>query len=86
MPSTCSRAYLPSRQPARARRKEAEKVVPRHAIPTPSKQAVRYAEARLALSAITTADEGQAVYETYQDVWDSDLDDFGGTVAELVTE
>ncbi|AHJ88544.1 hypothetical protein Jolie1_044 [Mycobacterium phage Julie1] len=70
---------------ARARRKEAPKVVPRHAIPTPSKEAVRQAEARIALSAITTADEGQAVYETYQDVWNDDLDEFGGVVAGLLS-
>jgi hypothetical protein len=68
----------------RVRRKEAKVVVPRHAIPAPSAEAVRYAEARLALSEIETAEQGQAVYETYQDVWDDDLGEFATTVAELV--
>jgi len=68
----------------RLRRKEAKTKVPQHAIPVPSKAAVRYAEARLALTEITTAEDGQRVFETYQDVWDDDLNEFGGIVAELV--
>ena len=50
----------------------------------PSKQAVRYATARLALSEITSLEDGQAVYETYQDVWDDDLGEFAETVAGLL--
>lgn len=68
----------------RRRRKEAEKLVPQHAVPMPSKQAVRYATARLALSEITSLEDGQAVYETYQDVWDDDLGEFAETVAGLL--
>lgn len=68
----------------RSRRKEAKNEVPKHAIPTPSKEAIRYAEARLALSEITTLDEGTEVFEAYQDVWDDDLGEFATTVAELV--
>ena len=40
--------------------------------------------ARTALSQIETPADGQKVYETYQDVWDSELDEFGGAVAGLV--
>jgi len=68
----------------RTRRKEAKVQVPKHIVPPPTAEAVRYAEARLALSAINTAADGQAVYETYQDVWDDDLGEFAATVAELV--
>uniref|UniRef100_A0AB39AKQ9 Exonuclease n=1 Tax=Mycolicibacterium phage phi1_186018 TaxID=3236641 RepID=A0AB39AKQ9_9CAUD len=68
---------------ARRRRKEAEKLVPQHAVPVPSKEAVRYATARLALSEIASLEEGQAVYETYQDVWDDALGEFAETIAEL---
>lgn len=69
---------------AKRRRKEAEKTVPRHAVPVPSREAIRYAEARLALSAIDSAEDGQAVYETFSDVWDDELNEFGGVVAELL--
>ncbi|ACF05048.1 hypothetical protein Nigel_45 [Mycobacterium phage Nigel] len=69
---------------ARRRRKEAEKLVPQHAVPMPSKEAVRYASARLALSEIASLEEGQAVYETYQDVWDDALGEFAETIAELL--
>lgn len=65
-------------------RKEAKVEVPRHAIPAPTRASLRYVEARQALSAITTADEGQAVYETYQDVWDDDLGEFAEQIAELI--
>ncbi|QBI96409.1 hypothetical protein SEA_DONNY_51 [Mycobacterium phage Donny] len=52
-----------------------------HALPMPSDDGLRLAEARVALTRITTADEGQAVYETYQDVWDDDLGEFAAAVA-----
>ena len=68
----------------RQRRKSAEKSVPRHTVPVPTKEAIRYATARTALSQIETPADGQKVYETYQDVWDSELDEFGGAVAGLV--
>lgn len=70
---------------ARTARKEAKTTVPfRHAIPVPNDHALRYVEARQALMKITTADEGEAVYNAYQDVWDDDLGEFAGAVSELV--
>lgn len=69
---------------ARGRRKEAKNQVPKHAIPAPSDEAIRTVEARLALSAITTVAEGQAVYETYQDVWNDDLGEFAEKISELL--
>ena len=68
----------------RATRKEAKVEVPKFALPSPTKESLRYVEARQALLAITTADEGQAVYETYQDVWDDDLGEFAGNLAGLL--
>lgn len=68
----------------RRRRKEAKVEVPKHALPVPSKAALRYVAARQALSDITSLDEGQAVYEAYEDVWDDDLGEFAATVAELL--
>lgn len=68
----------------RQRRREAKVEVPKHAIPAPSDHALRYAQAWHAITEITTAEEGQAVYETYEDVWDDALGEFGGTVAELL--
>lgn len=68
----------------RTRRKEAKNEVPKHALPAPSDRALRIVKARIALMSITSLDEGQAVYETYQDVWDDDLGEFAATVAELL--
>lgn len=68
---------------ARRRRKEAKVQVPRHAMPAPSDHALRTVAARIALSKITSPEEGQVVYETYQDVWNDDLGGFAATVAEL---
>ncbi|AXN53321.1 hypothetical protein PBI_THONKO_49 [Mycobacterium phage Thonko] len=69
---------------ARQRRREAKVEVPKFAIPSPTDPALRYAAARLALSAITSDADGQAVYEEYQDVWDDDLTDFATSVAGLL--
>ena len=66
------------------RRKDAPKAVPRHAVPIPTDDAIRFATARAELSAITSLDEGQAVYETYQDVWDDDLGEHAARVAALL--
>ncbi|AYD82047.1 exonuclease [Mycobacterium phage Saguaro] len=66
-------------------RKDAKVAVPRHAIPAPTPEAIRYAEARNALSAIESLDEGQAVYESYADVWDDDLNAHATRVAELLS-
>lgn len=68
----------------RQRRKDAKVEVPKHALPAPSDTAIRYVEARNALSAVNSLDEGQAVYESFQDVWDDDLDQFGSAIAELL--
>src|SRR5690349_10296808 len=68
----------------RRRRKEAKIEVPKHAIPVPSPEAIRYCEARNALSAITSPAEGQAVFETYQDVWDDALGEFAANIASLL--
>lgn len=55
-----------------------------HALPSPSDTGLRLAAARVALSRITSAEEGQAVYETYQDVWDDDLGEFAAAVADTL--
>lgn len=69
---------------ARRRRKEAKVAVPRHVFPAPTDEAIRYSEAFYAVSAITTADEGEAVYEAYSDVWDDHLNAHAERVAELL--
>lgn len=68
----------------RRRRKEAKVEVPKHAIPVPSAEAIRYCEARNALSAIESLEQGQAIYEDFQDVWDDDLDEHAGRIAQLL--
>jgi hypothetical protein len=68
------------------RRKDAPKAVPRHAVPIPSDAAIRYATARNELSAITSLDEGQAVYESYEDVWDDDLGEHAARLAALLEQ
>lgn len=65
-------------------RKQAKTEVPKFTIPSPTRASLRYVEARQALLAITTADEGQAVYEAYEDVWDDDLGEFAGAISELL--
>ncbi len=66
------------------RQKSAKAEVPKHAIPAPSDAAIRYATARIELSAITSLDEGQAIYESFEDVWDDALDEHAGRVAQLL--
>lgn len=68
----------------RVTRKTAKVEVPKFALPSPTRESLRYVEARQALSAIASHGDGQAVYDTYQDVWDDDLTDFATTVAELL--
>ena len=68
---------------ARQRRRDAKKLVPfKHAIPIPTDEALRYAEARMALTKISSPDDLTGVWERYQDVWDDALTEFGNTVAE----
>jgi hypothetical protein len=67
-------------------RKDAPKAVPKHAVPAPSDAAIRYATARHALSGITNMDEGQAVYESFEDVWDDDLGEHAGRIAALLDQ
>lgn len=68
----------------RARRKLAKTEVPKFALPSPTKASLRYVAARQALSAITSLADGEAVYETYSDVWDASLDEFAETISALV--
>jgi hypothetical protein len=68
----------------RSLRKEAKTEVPKHALPAPSDYALRVVAARHALMSITSLEEGQAVYESFEDVWDDDLGEFGATIAELL--
>ncbi|QFG11194.1 exonuclease [Gordonia phage CloverMinnie] len=68
----------------RRRRKLAPKQVPYvHALPTPSKAALRYVEARQALQNISAPDELNGVWEQYQDVWDDALTQLGEQIAAL---
>ncbi|AGT13963.1 hypothetical protein PHELEMICH_49 [Mycobacterium phage Phelemich] len=55
-----------------------------HALPMPTDAALRAAQARVALTRIASPEEGQAVYETYQDVWDDDLGEFAAAVADAI--
>lgn len=55
-----------------------------HALPSPTDAGLRLAKARVELTRITSAAEGQAVYETYQDVWDDDLGEFAAAVADAI--
>jgi hypothetical protein len=68
----------------RRMRKEAKVQVPKLAVPVPSKEAIRYVEARNALSAIESANDGEAVYQAYEDVWDDDLGEFAEKISELI--
>lgn len=68
----------------RSLRKRAKTEVPRFAIPAPTKESLRYVEARQALSRITSPEDGNAVYESFEDVWDADLDQFAEKIAELL--
>lgn len=68
----------------RSRRKRAKTEVPRFALPAPTKESLRYVEARQALSAITSPEDGEAVYKNFEDVWDADLDEFAEKIAELL--
>lgn len=70
---------------ARRLRKAAAKAVPFvHEIPVPSKEALRYVEARDALMDIADADQLGVIWETYEDVWTGDLTELGEHVAELL--
>jgi hypothetical protein len=68
----------------RRRRKAAPKAVPFvHEIPVPTKDALRYVEARDALLDITYVGDLPGVYENYEDVWTDDLTELGHHVAQL---
>lgn len=69
----------------RRRRKEAKSAVPFvHALPPATKESLRYVAARQALLSISSPDELEKVWETYQDIWDDDLTEVGNTVAQLL--
>ncbi|AYP70038.1 exonuclease [Mycobacterium phage CRB2] len=70
----------------RRRRKEAKTEVPKHAIPVPSEDTIRYATAFAELSAIESLEQGQAVYESYQDVWDDALGEHAERLAALLDQ
>lgn len=70
----------------KAIRKDAPAKVPQHAVPVPTEEAIRYATARAELSNITSLDEGQAVFDTYEDVWDDDLGEHAARVAALLDQ
>ena len=64
--------------------KNGRSVAGMHALPSPSDEALRRAAAHVELSRITSAAEGQAVYETYQGVWDDDLGEHAAAVAGIL--
>ncbi|QFP94668.1 exonuclease [Mycobacterium phage LilMcDreamy] len=55
-----------------------------HALPSPTDAGLRLAKARIELTRITSAADGQAIYEAYQDVWDDDLGEFAAHVADAI--
>lgn len=70
----------------RRRRKDSKKAVPFvHEIPVPTKEALRYCEARDAVLDVTGPDELSLVWEQYEDVWTDDLTALGEHVAELLS-
>lgn len=70
---------------ARRLRKAAAKAVPFvHEIPVPSKEALRYVEARDALLDIPYVGDLPGIYEAYEDVWTDDLTELGMHVAQLL--
>lgn len=67
-------------------RTRASKEAPfKHAIPTPSPAALRYAAARHAIQDISAPAELAVLWEEYQDVWDEDLTALGRQIAALFT-
>lgn len=61
----------------REHRRSADKRLLGGTIPLPTKEALRYVEARQAIQNIYDAEEAQGVMEQYADVWDDDLSSFG---------
>ena len=71
---------------ARKHRADAKTRVPyKHAIPVPTREALRYVEARQALQNISHPDDLNRVWEQYRDVWTDELTQFGEQVAKLFT-
>jgi hypothetical protein len=68
----------------RKRRKDAKTKVPQHAVPVPSKDALRYVEARDAVLDATDASQMGDIWEKYQEVWTDDLTELGNHVAQLI--
>jgi len=66
-------------------RNEIPKKVLGHTTPTPSKETLRWLQARQALQAMTEASQANAIINDFEDVWDSALDEFGATCFELLT-
>lgn len=69
----------------RRQRKEFPKRILGHTTPIPSERALRYVQARQALQSLESPDQATEVMETYGDVWDDSLSEFGATCFELLT-
>lgn len=69
----------------RAQRRNAAKRVMGPTTPIPSKNTLRYVEARQALQNIHDVEEAQSIVEQYEDVWDDALNEFGAACLELAT-
>lgn len=68
----------------RSRRSNAKKAIPHiYAIPVPTTEALRFVEARQALTNIPDPGLMNEVWEQYQDIWTDDLTEHGETVAAL---
>lgn len=68
----------------RQQRKEIPKAVMGHTTPVPSKETLRYVEARQAIQNITSADDCISIREQYEDIWTDDLTEFGATCFGLI--
>ena len=70
---------------ARRRRTEAKKKVPFvHPLPIPIAESLRIVAAEQSLLHASDVDELSTIWETYQDVWNDDLNELGNDVAQLL--
>lgn len=68
----------------RDQRKDIPKRVLGHTTPIPSRDTLRYVEARQRIQSITSMDDAVALREEYEDVWTDDLTEFGAQCFELL--
>jgi len=66
-------------------RKELPKRAHTHTTPIPSKESLRYVEARQALQNIRGIEDARDIAEQYEDVWTDDLTEFGRRCVELAS-